>query len=74
VDFTIKPPDPMSATIDHIVPVSKGGHPSDISNLQLAHRACNRKKSDKMIITGPGGQRGEVSNRILPLSHDWRLA
>ena len=36
VDFSLKSPHPMSATIDHIIPVAKGGHPSDISNLQLA--------------------------------------
>ena len=37
VDMSLKAPDPMSATVDHIIPVSKGGHPSDINNLQLAH-------------------------------------
>lgn len=49
VDKTIKYPDPLSATIDHIIPISKGGHPSDISNLQLAHRWCNRQKSNKLF-------------------------
>ena len=43
VDFSLKFPDPMSPTIDHIIPVAKGGHPSDIDNLQLAHFYCNRK-------------------------------
>ena len=38
----------MSPVIDHIIPVAKGGHPSDISNLQLAHWCCNRQKSDKL--------------------------
>ena len=51
VDFSLKYPHPLSATVDHIVPVSKGGHPSDISNLQLAHRCCNRAKSDKLLET-----------------------
>ncbi|MBQ1575175.1 MAG: HNH endonuclease, partial [Clostridiales bacterium] len=49
VDFSLKYPHPMSATVDHIVPVSRGGHPSDIDNLQLAHRCCNRQKSDKLV-------------------------
>lgn len=49
VDFSYKNPHPLAPTVDHIIPVSKGGHPSDISNLQLAHRCCNRQKSDKMI-------------------------
>jgi 5-methylcytosine-specific restriction endonuclease McrA len=35
--------------VDHIIPVSKGGHPSDLSNLQLAHRCCNRQKSDRLL-------------------------
>ncbi|HOO05462.1 MAG TPA: HNH endonuclease signature motif containing protein [Ruminococcus sp.] len=48
VDFRIKFPDPLSPCIDHIIPVSKGGHPSDISNMQLAHMTCNRLKSDKL--------------------------
>lgn len=54
VDMSLKSPDPMSKTIDHIIPVSKGGHPYDLSNLQLAHRCCNRQKGDKLFIVGRG--------------------
>lgn len=49
VDFTYKYPHPLSLYIDHIIPVAKGGHPSDLDNLQLAHWTCNRQKSDKLI-------------------------
>lgn len=52
VDMSLKYPDPMSKTVDHIIPIAKGGHPSDLSNLQLAHRWCNRQKSDKLFATG----------------------
>ena len=52
VDKELKSPDPMSKTVDHIIPVSKGGHPSDLSNLQLAHRCCNRHKGDRLFIPG----------------------
>ena len=52
VDKELKSPDPMSKTIDHIIPVSKGGHPSDLANLQLAHRCCNRQKGDKLFTPG----------------------
>lgn len=31
------------AEIDHIIPVARGGT-HDLSNLQLAHRSCNRSK------------------------------
>ena len=64
VDKTLKYPDPMSKTVDHIIPIAKGGHPSDLSNLQLAHRCCNRQKSDKLFLTptlknNPGGQNNQ---------------
>lgn len=38
--------EPMSATIDHIKPRSKGGT-NDPSNLQLAHFGCNLRKGNK---------------------------
>ena len=52
VDKTLKPPDPMSKTVDHIIPVAKGGHPSSLDNLQLAHRWCNLHKGDRLFIPG----------------------
>lgn len=70
VDFSIPTPDPMSAVIDHIIPVSKGGHPSDIDNLQLAHWTCNRQKSDKLFISPPVKNQ-TLGNRNLPQSIDW---
>lgn len=38
----------MGATVDHIVPLAKGGT-DDFENLQLAHWICNNRKSDKLI-------------------------
>ena len=49
VDKTLKSPHPMSATIDHIIPVALGGHPSAMENLQLTHRRCNGMKGKKII-------------------------
>ena len=69
VDKTLKSPHPMSATVDHIIPIAKGGHPSDINNLQLAHRACNRAKSDKLHFDEP--QREKNYNRDLPQTRNW---
>ena len=72
VDFDKRYPHPLSPCIDHIIPVSKGGHPSDIDNLQLAHWTCNRQKSDKLLR--PRGQltsEETISNRVLPLACDW---
>ena len=48
VDFDKKFPDPWSATIDHIIPVARGGlHAWD--NVRLAHFMCNVLKSDKVM-------------------------
>ena len=72
VDFSLKYPHPLSACIDHIIPVSKGGHPSDIDNLQLAHWCCNRAKSDKLRQSkAEPGLLYVLSNRVLPQSCDW---
>ena len=73
VDFSVKYPDPLSRCIDHIIPIAKGGHPSAIENLQLAHWTCNRQKSDKLL-----GERAQkknrqenIGNRVLPQSIVW---
>ena len=71
VDFSLKFPDPMSPTIDHIIPIAKGGHPSDIENLQLAHLACNRKKADKGVKVVFKTDE-TINNRVLPQSMDWK--
>lgn len=70
VDFSLKFPHPLSPCIDHIIPVDKGGHPSDLQNLQLAHLTCNRAKSDKIVAVKSNEQQ-LISNRELPLSLDW---
>lgn len=62
----------MSATADHIIPVAKNGHPSDIDNLQLAHWTCNRQKSDKIFRSGQEEKKQVVGNRVLPQSIDWK--
>lgn len=72
VDFSLKYPHPLSPCIDHIIPVAKGGHPSDIDNLQLAHWTCNRQKSDKLFNMDTKKATPKViGNRNLPLSIKW---
>ena len=67
-----KYPHPLSPCIDHIIPINKGGHPSDIHNLQLAHLACNREKSDKLFKkVEKVDETIDVSNTNLPLTFDW---
>ena len=74
VDFSLKFPHPLSPCIDHIIPIAKGGHPSDIDNLQLAHFCCNRQKSDKLEMDerNSKNESEEISNDNLPLSTDWK--
>ena len=72
VDFSVKYPHPLSPCIDHIIPVAKNGHPSDMSNLQLAHWICNRQKSDKLFGNRETKRESDViSNRVLPQSMNW---
>ena len=74
VDFKQKYPHPLSPCIDHIIPLAKGGHPSDIDNMQLAHWTCNRQKSDKLLSAGRAKESVKsdaIGNRVLPQSMDW---
>lgn len=71
VDFSLDYPHPLSACIDHIIPVAKNGHPSDIENMQLAHWACNRQKSDKIFAKQSQVNNAVMTNRNLPQSCDW---
>ncbi|MGW0780327.1 HNH endonuclease [Streptomyces sp. NPDC002913] len=41
-------PDPMSPSIDHVIPLSRGGAHS-MANVQSAHLGCNSSKGDKLI-------------------------
>ncbi|MBQ0112983.1 MAG: HNH endonuclease [Bacteroidales bacterium] len=76
VDFSIKYPHPLSPCIDHIIPIAKGGHPSDIDNLQLAHWCCNREKSDKIYRNSKERENKNtlvavIGNRVLPQTINW---
>lgn len=74
VDKHLKFPHPMSATVDHIIPVSKGGHPADRQNLQLAHLICNQVKASKLVIEQNKDIAKEseiISNRKLPYTMNW---
>lgn len=55
IDYTLPHTDPLSFTVDHIVPLDRGG-PDTLDNKQAAHRICNRAKSNKLpaeLVEGP---------------------
>lgn len=53
IDLELKWPDPMSLTIDHIIPLALGGTNEDI-NLQPTHQKCNFKKGARLAIPKEG--------------------
>jgi len=55
----------MCASVDHIVPVSKGGT-NDPSNLQLAHLACNQAKAANDGARTAVGPRSDGREGSLP--------
>lgn len=75
VDKSLKYPHPMSATIDHIIPVNGPGglqgHPSSLENLQLSHFSCNRQKSNKIFKEKEVFEPVVLGNRNLPQSLNW---
>lgn len=48
IDRTVKYPHPRSKSIDHVLPLSKGGSHS-YNNIKAAHFWCNSMKSDHII-------------------------
>lgn len=53
-------PDPMSASVDHIVPLALGGAHS-MANVQSAHLGCNSRKGDRQA---PGEQTNRSSSDL----------
>lgn len=47
VDQTLPRTHPMSRTVDHVIEMWQGGDPLDRTNLRLAHRRCNTRKSNE---------------------------
>jgi 5-methylcytosine-specific restriction endonuclease McrA len=47
IDFTVAYPHPMAATIDHVIPITKGGAHAE-ENVQLAHARCNTSKGNRV--------------------------
>lgn len=50
VDSGLEYPDPLSASLDHVVPLSLGGAHS-LENVQLAHLSCNVRKGARVEVS-----------------------
>jgi hypothetical protein len=50
IDPSIAWPHKMSKTLDHILPLSKGGT-HEPANAQLAHAVCNSRKNDRLLTS-----------------------
>jgi 5-methylcytosine-specific restriction endonuclease McrA len=40
---------PGADSVDHVVPIRKGGEAYDLANLRPAHFSCNSRKKDRAI-------------------------
>lgn len=49
IDYSLPAGHPGSFECDELVPVSRGGSPTDHANLAAAHRACNEWRSDRSV-------------------------
>ena len=56
---------PLSFELDELVPVSKGGSPTDPANVAGAHRCCNQWRGDKPMARVEA-VRSEVRARFGP--------
>lgn len=45
--FGLRPGHPMGPSLDHIVPLDEGGHPTARSNLRPAHVGCNSARGNR---------------------------
>lgn len=59
VDKTLNGRHKWGPTLDHIIPISKGGPMLDRANARLAHRYCNGSKHDDILppATNPSPSR-----------------
>jgi 5-methylcytosine-specific restriction endonuclease McrA len=47
IDVTLHHLDPWSFTVDHVVPLSRGGSGNDPANVRPAHRRCNLGRGNR---------------------------
>jgi 5-methylcytosine-specific restriction endonuclease McrA len=63
VDKNLPAGHPMAPQLEDVMPVSKGGKPTDPANLRLAHAACNNRKSNLPAYAAIAAVRGLTNSR-----------
>lgn len=69
IDYTLPPGHPGSYELDEIIPVSKGGDPYDINNVQATHRACNQRKGARILKKGIKIPKNDLNVKIGQITH-----
>lgn len=46
-------PHPSSTSVDHVVPIARGGHPTARANLCAMHLRCNLEKGTRPLSARP---------------------
>lgn len=49
IDFNLPWPDPKSASLDHIKPLSRGGAHT-VANTAMVHLLCNQRKGAREVV------------------------
>lgn len=73
IDKSLRYPNPMSISIDHIIPVALGGR-STIDNLQATHLICNKEKGKKVLARPQDGEskvKPKDRGKVIPQYIDW---
>lgn len=64
VRYDVGPRHPLAPSVDHLIPLSKGGHPTAIENAELAHYGCNSAR-------GNGSNRPDATEKQRPKSRNY---
>lgn len=67
IDYELPPMHPMAFELDELVPVSKGGSPTEYANVDATHRACNAWRSNRSVDEVYAIARRQMASRTLPL-------
>lgn len=48
IDYSLPSTNPMSFSVDHVIPIARGGEEFSKGNIKAAHKICNMKKNSKL--------------------------